>query len=146
MKVGRVTNRRVSSKWNIEFPALVKTAETIKASPIQIIEELRGFAAFRAAVFDELVEACAVRIEKLLVVTRVNLHRKPAPQLRVEVDQVRIKIIQHCALRPQTQRDRQPSAKQFHITALMMPTPEWFKVRHQPALPTGPLQRRPGAL
>src|SRR5947209_1379270 len=111
MKVGRVINCLVLPEGNVEFAALVEAAEAIEASAIQIIEELRGFNGFCPAVFDEFVEARAMGIEKLLVVTRFNLHREPTPKLRIEIDQMRIQIVQHRALRLQTQCDRQPSAK-----------------------------------
>src|SRR2546426_9697271 len=111
MKVGSVIHRLVLSERDIEFTALVEAAETIETSAIQIVEELRGFSGFCAAVSDQLVEARAMRIEKSLVITRFDLYRQSTPELRVEIDQVRIEIVQHGSLWLQTQRDRQSPAK-----------------------------------
>ena len=142
MKVSLVVYRTVLAKGYIEFTALIEAAETMKASAIQVVEKLCCVTGLCPAVVNQPVEARAMCIEKFRVVARLDLQRKSTTNLRVEINQVGIQIIQRCALWLQTQRDRQPTAKRLDITAMLVWAPERFDVGHQPTLPASPFQQR----
>jgi hypothetical protein len=80
-----------------------------------------------------------MRVKKFFVVTRVDFQYQPPPHLPVEIYQVRIDIIEQCALGLQTKRDREPAAKRFNVSPMFVTAPDQFNVIEQPAFSSRPL-------
>ena len=93
-KVPSISNRLVLAKWHVEFSALIEAAESVEASPVEIVEELRRLRALRLTVFDQFIEAPAVFVETLLFVSHFDRYLKPALQMRVKIYHVGIDVIQ----------------------------------------------------
>ena len=98
-KVVGVVDCLVAAKRHIEFAALIETAETVKACPVQIIEELCGFLSVGFPRRDQLVEAIPVPVESLRVIFHLDAHFETTLQVLVEVYQMRIDVIEQRALR-----------------------------------------------
>lgn len=60
------------AEWHIEFAALIEAAEAVEASPIQIVEELRGFRALPFACCNQLIEMITMCIESLFFVFHLD--------------------------------------------------------------------------
>ena len=76
-----------------------------------------------------------------LVVAHLDLDVEPAPEPAVEVDEVRIQIVEQGSPGLQPKRDRQSTAERLDEAAGGMRGPERRQVRHLPALAAGPLER-----
>jgi hypothetical protein len=84
---------------------------------------LGGFGRLRAAVCDQPIETLAMGVEQLSVIARFDCHRQSASELRVEINQVRIQIIEDRPFRSQTKRNCQPATKWFDVTTALVPAP-----------------------
>src|SRR5437762_13540125 len=73
VKVSCVIDPLVLAERHVEFAVTIEAAQTVETSPIQKIEKLGRLLRASRTVRDELVEARALRVEKLLVVARINL-------------------------------------------------------------------------
>ena len=91
------------AKWHIKLATAIEPAESVEASPIEIIEQLRGFCALRAAIIDQQVEAFAVSIKTLFFILHLDRDIEAPLQVLVKIYQVRIDVIQQGAIRPQPQ-------------------------------------------
>ena len=141
-KIGGVVNRLVAAKRHIEFAALVETAKSIEASAIQIIEELRRFRALPFAIFDELIEATTVAVEKRLLILHLDSSFETPLQMSVKVYEVRIDVVQDRALGSQAQWRGESAAERFNVASGRMLLPKRREVWYQPTLASRPLQRR----
>ena len=139
MKVCRVVNRAVPAKRHIELAAQIETAKTVEAGAIEIIEKLRAFLRAGSTRADQLIEASAMIVKELLIITRFNLKREPAPNLFVKIDQMRIEIVQQCMLGFQPECDCETAAKGFDIATNAMGTPDGLNVGEQPTFAARPL-------
>src|SRR5712692_3637102 len=72
VKVFGVVDLLVLTERYVEFSIAIEATETIETSAVQKIKKLRRFRRPRATVLDELVEASAMRVEKLSVVVRFD--------------------------------------------------------------------------
>jgi len=84
----------VFAKGHIKLATAIEATESIEASPVQIIEQLRGFRALRAPIIYEQVEALAVSIKTFLVVFHLDRDIESQLQMLVEIYEVRIDVIQ----------------------------------------------------
>src|ERR1043166_479561 len=141
-EIGGVVDRLVRSERHIEIAALVETAEPVEAGAIQIVEQLRRFRRLRAAVVNQSIEARAMTIEKLFVVAHRQRHSQTALHVSVEVNEVRIDVVQERLLRLQSKRDGETAAKRLDVAARCVCFPDGFQVWREPAFAAGPLQRR----
>lgn len=142
VKVSCVIDLLILAEWHVEFAAAIEAAQTVETSTVQIIKKLRRFLCSSCTTRDELIETRAMRVEKPSVIASIDLQRQPATHLSVEIDQVRIDIVQQRTLRLQSKRYRQPTTKRLNIATLLMCAPSRLNVREQPTLTAGPLQRR----
>ena len=78
VKVSCVIDLLVLTERHVEFAIAIEAAQTVETSAVQIIEELRRFLRPSRTILDELVEARAMRVEKLAVVASIDLQRQPA--------------------------------------------------------------------
>lgn len=140
-KIRCVVDSLVTPKRHVEVAAAIKAAESVKAGAIQKVEKLRGFAALCFPVAHQLVKACAMAIEKLLVVAHLDSHLQPTLRLHIKIYQVWIEIVQNCLPGLQSKRRRQSAAKRFDVPPRRMRFPKCFQVGHQPALSPRPFQR-----
>ncbi len=114
-KVVGVSDRLVTPKWHIEFAALIEAAESVEASPVEIVEELRRLGALQFAVSDQLIEPTSVPVETLLFVSHLDRYLKTALQMRVKVYQVGIDVIQDGALWSQTEWACESAAEGLNV-------------------------------
>lgn len=142
VKVSCVIDLFVLAERYVEFAVAIEATQTVETSAVQKIKELGRFLRPRRTVLDEMVEARAMRVEKLSVVARIDLQRQTATNLAVEIDQVRIDIIQQRLLRLQSKRNCQPATEWLNVTTILISAPDRLNMREQPALAAGPLQRR----
>jgi len=142
VKVSCVINLFVLAERHVELAVAIEAAQTVETSAVQVIKELRRFLRPSRTILDELVEARAMRVEKLSMVASIDLQRQPAADLPVEIDQMRIDIIQQSSLGLQSKRNCQPPAEWLNVTTILICTPDRLNVREQPTLAAGPLQRR----
>src|SRR6185369_15276187 len=94
------------------------------------------------AASNQTIEALALSIKKLLVVSHPHAHSQTILHVTIEIDQVWVDVIQQRLLRLQTQHNCKPTAKRFDITSLRVDLPDWLHMRDEPAFAASPLQRR----
>lgn len=128
------------TKRHIEFARLIETAKSVEARAIQIIKKLRRFRALPLAAFDELVEPAAVAVESRLVILHPNCYLQASLQMSVEVNEVRVDVVQYRLLRLQTEWCGEPTAERLNITPARMRSPKRCEVGHQPTLSPSPFQ------
>src|SRR6185369_2137405 len=108
----------------------------------EIVEKLGRLCAGRAAVFDQLVEARAVSIEELLVVAHLDAQRESVLEMTVEVDEMRIDVVEQRTPGLQTQCNGEAAAERFDVPPRCVSLPDRREMRDQPAFAAGPFQRR----
>ena len=124
-QVAIVIDCRVRAEGNVEFAALVETAQSVEAGAVQVVEQLRRFLARRFAVAYQLIEPVAMTIEELLVVAHLDTQLQSRLQMAIEVDEVRIDVVQQRAARLPTERDSQPAAEWFDVPMALVLRPDW---------------------
>src|SRR6185437_4148231 len=122
-EVARVVDRLVRPEGHVEIAAFVETTKTIEARAVQIVEQLRAFFRVRLATTNQAIEALALSIEKLLVVPHPHAHAQTILHVTIEVDEVRVDVVQQRLLRLQSKHHREPAAKRFEVAT--------FNVRFQ---------------
>src|SRR5437667_2689628 len=78
VKVSCVINLFVLAERHVEFAVAIEATQTVKASAVQIIKELRRFLCPSRTILDELVKVRAMRVEKLSVVASIDSQRQTA--------------------------------------------------------------------
>src|ERR1044071_4175568 len=112
-KVARVVDRFVSPERHIEIAALVEATEAIETRPVQIVEQLRAFLRVRIAASNQSIKTIALAIEKLLVVAHPHTHSQTILHVTIEVDQVRVDVVQQRLFGLESQHNSKPAAKRF---------------------------------
>ena len=77
---------RVRTEWNVECTASVEAAEAVEAGSIQVVKQLRCFAAGLLVDSDEIVEAFSVFVIDRFVIPGLNGYCEATLDLLVEVD------------------------------------------------------------
>ncbi len=106
----------MSAKWNIESTALVKPAQTIEASAVEIIEELSRFSVPPFAVVDQFVETAAMRVETRLLIRHFDSWFQTSLQMSVKIYEVGIDVVQEGTFRSQTERGRESTAEGLNVS------------------------------
>src|SRR5512139_3300505 len=88
----------IAPEWHVELPLSVEPTETVVPGAVEKVEQGRGLAAARSAFREQLVESSAVPVEDLGVVLERLVDPEASFQPPVEVDQVRVDVIQQGAL------------------------------------------------
>ena len=81
-------------------------------------------------------------IERPFVVLESALDHQSPCEPAIEVDDVRIGVVQERARGPETQRHGQAAAEWLDEAPLCVQTPERCEMRHLPPLAAGPLEQR----
>src|SRR5688572_2612915 len=81
-------------------------------------------------------------IEELLIVSHLDAQSHTVLQVAIEVDQVRINVVEQRALGLQTEYDCESTAERFDVTPIGIAAPDGREMRHEPTLAAGPFQRR----
>ena len=89
-----VVNRTIGAKWYVEFSAPVEATKAIKAGAIEIVEKLRSFGRRRSLGVDQFIESPAVPVEQPFVVAHFNVQLESLLNLSVEINKVRVDVIQ----------------------------------------------------
>ena len=100
LEILQVVYRFVLAERHIELAASIETTETVKARPIEVIEELRCFGCCGLALPDQFIEPFAISVENLLAVFCFDSKAQSALNLRVEVYEMLVDVIQQSRLRP----------------------------------------------
>jgi len=120
----------VLTKRYVEFTALIEAAESIEASPIQIIEDLGRFCVLPFVVLDQFIKTTPMSIEAFLIISHLDSYLEATLQLSVKVYQVRINIIQEGTVGPQTYWNCQSAAERLDIASGRVALPKLHQVRH----------------
>src|SRR6185503_2326720 len=115
-KIARVVDRFVSAERYVEITASVETTQTIEARAVEIVEQLCAFLRVCLAASNQPVEAIALPIEKLLVVSHSHAHPQTVLNVTVEVDQVWIDVIQEGLTGLQSKHDSEAPAKRLDVS------------------------------
>jgi hypothetical protein len=83
-----------------------------------------------------------VSVEKRLVIGHLDVDREASLYPPVEVDQVRVGVVEEGLRRREAERNRQPAAERLDEAAMRVRRPQLPQMRNLPALAAGPLQRR----
>ncbi len=89
---------------------------------------------------DQLIETVPLPVVHLLVVLHFNICDQTMLKPPVEINQVRVCIIQERIFGTQPQRDCHPANKRLHKSPVFMCVPGSMKMGHEPSLAPGPLQ------
>ena len=118
------------TKRYVEFTALIEAAESIEASPIQIIEDLCRCRALPFFFLDQLIKTTPMSIEAFLIISHLDGYLETTLQLSIKVYQVRIDIIQEGTVGSQTYGDRKSTAERLDISSGRVAFPKLHQVRH----------------
>jgi len=140
-EVGRVRYRFVSAKWNIEFAALIESAETVEASAIKIIEKL---GCFRRSFLhhDEVIETFTMFVKQSLIVFHSNSQFESFLNLTIEIYEMRVYVVENGKSGFKIKRNCESAAKRFDISSIVMWFPEIRDVRRKPAFAACPFEKR----
>ena len=72
-EVRRVVDRLITAKGDIEMTRLIKPAEPVKASAVEVVEELSRFARVNLAIGDQSIKPASVAVVELGLVTSLNV-------------------------------------------------------------------------
>ena len=72
---------------------------------------------------NQLIEVLAVPVKELLVVAHRETHLQTVLHVTIEVNEVRIDVVQQRLLRLQSQNNRKPAAERFDISTLRVRFP-----------------------
>src|SRR4029077_1784912 len=102
-----VADPRVAAERDVEQSTAVEPAEAGEAGTVQIIEERRGFRRLRLLRGQQGVEARAVSVEERLVIGHLDVDREASLYPPVEVDQVRVGVVEEGLRRREAERNGQ---------------------------------------
>src|SRR5690606_12493343 len=122
--------------------AVVEAAEAVVPGAVQVIEQLRGLRRIGGARCKERVETLAMPVVQRLAVLHGDADGQAALQPAVEVDEVRIGVVEQRARWPQAQRHRQAAAEGLDQAPPRVRLPQRPQVWNLPPLASGPLERR----
>jgi hypothetical protein len=131
----------MSPKRHIKLATLIKPAESIEARAIQVIKQLSCLASFPFPLLHQSVEFRAMSIKEFFLVTHLDGQLKTAFEMRIEIDQMRIDVIQKRSVGPQREWHCQPTAEGLDKPAALVRFPKSGQVRGQPTFSSCPLQR-----
>src|SRR6185295_5251253 len=126
-KIARVVDCFVSAERHIEIATLVETTQAIEARAVEIVEQLRAFLRVSFAASNQTIEALALAIEKFLFVTHAHAHPQTILHVMIEVDQVRIDVVEQCLLRLQAQHYGQSTAEWLDVSTPRVMLPDRFE-------------------
>src|SRR5439155_17001853 len=109
---------------------------------IQVVEQRRGLGGVALTVREQMVEPLAMRVVPGFTVAHGQRDHEALSQPTIEIDQVRVHVVQERAFRHQPERDREPATERLDQPALLLARPMLDQVGKLPPLAAGPLQRR----
>ena len=141
-EVACVRDPHVLTERHVEFARPVEPAEAVVAGPVEVVEERARFALRGLAARQHRVEPVAMLVEQLLVVLHREIDAKAVLKPTVEVDDVRVGVVQERARGHQAERHREAAAEGLDEAAARVRRPDGLKVRHLPPLAARPLEGR----
>lgn len=118
-----IANPSVTAERHVETAALVEPAQPVIPGSIEVVEQLGGFRRVSVTGGEELVETNSGRVVRVLVVFHRYGHGQPGLQPAVEADQVRVDVVQQCALGHQAKRHSEATAEGFDEPAPLVLRP-----------------------
>src|SRR5206468_1528512 len=106
------------SERDVELTPPVEAAQTVVPRAVEIVKERRGLTPRPPACRQKLVEASPVGVEQTFVVFHRNGSLESPLQPAVEVDHVRIDVIEKRSFGCQPQGDREPAAERLHEASM----------------------------
>ncbi len=141
-EISAVANGCVAAIRRVERALTVEAAQPVVAGAIEVVEKFRCFLRAGLPMRDHLVEAFPIGVVDGAVVGHRQAGHEAVLHPLVEIDEVRIGVVEQRLLWLQVHGDRQAAAEGFHETTPMMLSPQRQQERRQPALATGPLEDR----
>src|ERR1041385_2478414 len=132
----------VPSHGDIELASLVESAKTVEPCPVQVVEQLGPIGRECLSFARECVETIPQRIVRLLVVAHLERDLQSITELAVEVDHVRIGVIEERMLWAKSEGDCKSAHEGLNKPAVGFRLPQPFEMRQQPPLAAGPLEGR----
>src|SRR5690606_11922550 len=141
-QVQLVVDVLILAEGNIELALPVEAAQAVVTRADEVKEQLSRFGCTGLPLPDQLVEAAAVGVVEIPVVTHLDGELQALAYPPIEIDQVRVDVIQNGMFGQQPQGHGHAAAEGLHETAVFMPIVELFYDGHQPALAACPLEQR----
>ena len=98
-EVGGVVDVLIASERDVESAAAIEPAQSIESRAVEIVEELGSLPAFGVTPRYEFVEPLAAAIVQRAVVAHLELDHQAPPQPAIEIDDVRIDVVEQGAPR-----------------------------------------------
>ena len=127
---------------HVELAPAVEAAQPVVPGAVEVIEQLGRLAGLAPPPGHETVEVVPMLIVELALVAHRNPDGETALQMLVEVDGVRVHVVEQCPAGVEAERDRETAAERLDQSPARVPAPQHPETRHEPALATGPLQGR----
>lgn len=137
-----VVDGLVAPKGYVEMSGLVEATEPVEAGAVQVVEERRCLRRVVLALGNERIETGAGAIVMGAIVPQRDVDDESSLEMRVEVDDVRVDVVEDGTLGAEAQGDRQTADEGLDKTPRSMRLPEWAQVWQLPSLATRPLERR----
>jgi hypothetical protein len=118
-------------------------AQPVEPGSVQIIEQRRGISGLLLATAEQRIATLAAFVVRPLLILERQRRRQPLLQPAVEVDEVRVDVVEHRSRRHEAQGDCQASGERLDQPSITVSRPVREQVRNLPALPASPFQRRP---
>src|SRR5690606_19797178 len=142
VQVHLVVDVLILAEGNIELALSVETAQAVVARAVEIKEQLSRFSGIGLPLPNQLVETAAVGVVEIPVVTHFDGELQAFAYPTIEIDQVRVDVIQSGMFGQQPQGHGHAAAEGLHETAVFMSLVELLYDGHQPALAACPLEQR----
>src|SRR5207249_399983 len=138
-----VRNVVVAAERDVELTAMVEAAEAIVAGAVQVVEERGGLGGLVLPACPQLVEPVAISVVQTFVVQHRNADHETALEPSVEVDDVRVDVVQQGAPRHDPESDCETAREGLNQTPACVRLPEREEIRQLPPLPSCPFEGGP---
>ena len=137
-----IVDAAIATEGDIKGTLAIEAAETVEAGAIEVVEQGRRLARAHVAPCDELIEAFAMVVVGRRVVGHFQANLQSALNPIVEVDEVRVRVVQESFTGTQAQGDGQAAAEGLDQAPVPVARIERGELGDEPALTSQPFQER----
>ena len=141
-EVSRVADRPIPSERYVELPASVEAAQPVVSGAVEVVEQLGRLAGPAPAAGHQAVEFVPVPVVELALVAHRNPGHEAALEVAIEVDGMRVHVVEQRPGGIQAERNRESAAERLDQPSTGVLAPQRPQARHEPALAACPFQRR----
>ncbi len=141
-EIPSVFDALVTTERNIESTSAIESAKAVVTGSIEIVEEPRRRSAVPVPVSKKHIETVSTGVEVAFRVQHRTRDHEAGFQPAVEIDQVRIDVVEQRSFWDQSYRDGKPTAERFHQSSMAVRCPQSSYMWHLPTLSTGPFEGR----